>query len=307
MSKRFHGVLPAIVTPVDAKGRFDEVAYEKLVSFVYSEGVHGLYVCGQTGEGLQQDPAQRKRVAEASVRLSPKGKQVIVHVGAYNTATAIDLARHAERAGATAISSLAPSGPFSFPEVVRYYEAVAGATSLPLFVYHFPPGTAAIRTIEDLERLLQIPNVVGLKFTDTNLYIMGEVKRTGALIYNGADEMFSGGMLFGADGGIGSFYNIVPRMFVEMYESAQRGDWERARELQKPVNHLIRLALRYPGIAAVKSILEWMGLPCGGPIGPRRGLTAEEKAELWAALEDSAAKPVSQSKKRTPVKASAAR
>jgi N-acetylneuraminate lyase len=284
MPAKFGGVLPAVVTPFDDGGNFDERAFERLVEFLYAAGIDGLYVCGQTGEGMQQPPAQRRRVAEAAVRLSPPGKQVIIHVGAQNTAIACDLARHAESAGAAAVSSLAPSGPYSFDEVVAYYETLARTTSLPLFVYHFPAGSPVIRTIEHIERICQIPRVIGLKFTDMDLYMLGELKRTGAVIFNGADEVFAAGLLMGADGGIGSFYNIVPRLFVEAFQAARRGDWERARCHQSMINRIIRIGLRYPGHSAIKQMLAMMGLDCGQCLAPRRPLAPQEERQMRADL-----------------------
>lgn len=129
------GILPAVVTPFDAEGRFDVVAFERLIARLYAAGVHGLYVCGQTGEGLQQPPEQRKRVAEAAVRCSPPGKLVIVHIGAASTAEAVELARHAAKIGAQAVSSLPPAGPFPFEEVRGYYRDLAAASAVPLLVY----------------------------------------------------------------------------------------------------------------------------------------------------------------------------
>ena len=138
MTTDFHGILPAVVTPLNDEGAFCQGTFEALLEALYATGIHGLYVCGQTGEGMMQPVAQRKRVVEAAARCSPPGKQVIVHVGASATAEAIDLARHAAGIGATAVSSLPPVGSYSFAEIRTYYEAVAAASDLPLLVYYFP-------------------------------------------------------------------------------------------------------------------------------------------------------------------------
>src|SRR5215469_2214867 len=105
---RLRGIVAAALTPLDEDERFVPSAYETLLEKIYSAGADGVYVCGQTGEGLLQRVGQRKLVAEASMAASPRGKQVIVHVGAHRTADAVELAQHAARIGATAISALAP-------------------------------------------------------------------------------------------------------------------------------------------------------------------------------------------------------
>ncbi|HEY8459165.1 MAG TPA: dihydrodipicolinate synthase family protein, partial [Blastocatellia bacterium] len=96
------GIVPAVVTPFDAEGKFNVRSFERLIERLYASGVHGLYICGSTGEGMLQTVAQRKQVAEVALRNSPPGKSVIIHVGANVTDDAIELARHAARAGAHA-------------------------------------------------------------------------------------------------------------------------------------------------------------------------------------------------------------
>jgi N-acetylneuraminate lyase len=147
---QFQGILPAIVTLFDSDGRFDPGDFEKLLDHVYRAGVHGVYVCGQTGEGLLQDVDQRKRVAETAIKLSPRGKTVIVHIGAMNRAEAVDLARHASVAGAQAVSALPPIGNYSFAEIKSYYEAIAEVSDVPLLIYYFSAFSPGITTTDQI-------------------------------------------------------------------------------------------------------------------------------------------------------------
>lgn len=280
----FHGIYPAIVTPLDGQARFAPRPFEELIARLYAAGVHGLYVCGQTGEGLQQTEDQRKQVAEAAVRCSPAGKQVVVHVGAHSTAAAVDLARHASKSGAAAVSSLPPSGAYSFDEIRAYYEAVASASTVPLLIYYFPVIAPAIRTAEQILELCRIPNVVGLKFTDSDLYRLWVIRATGAIVFNGSDEMLVAGLIMGANGGIGSIYNLLPRHFVALYSHAMAGRWEEARRVQYRINEFIAVVLRYPVNPAVKALLRATGIDCGRCIAPRRGLTPKEEVDLREAI-----------------------
>jgi N-acetylneuraminate lyase len=281
--KKFQGILPAVVTPLDSDGRFAQASFERLLEFVYGAGVHGVYVGGHTGEGMLQSAEQRKRLAAAAVQGSPPGKCVIIHVGAHRPEEALDLARHAARIGAHAVSSLPPSGPYSFQEIRRYYEALAAA-GLPLFAYYFPELCPAVSTAEHLLELCAIPNLIGAKFTDFNLYVMAQLKKGGATVFNGRDEVLAAGLLMGADGGIGTFYNLVPELFVELYEAASAGDWDAARRTQRAINELIETVLRYPMLQATKAILRWFGIDSGNCLAPRRPLTPEEESELRDAI-----------------------
>lgn len=279
-----HGIIPAIVTPFDGNERFARPAFEQLIHRLYSAGVHGLYVCGQTGEGLQQSVSQRKLVAEAAVEASPEGKTVIIHVGAPSTNDAVELARHASEVGAHVVSSLPPAGAYSFNEIRDYYQAIAEASQVPLLIYYFPSMAPAIRTTGQVLDLCGIPNVCGLKFTDSDFFRLWCLRRAGAVAFNGSDEMMVAGLIMGANGGIGSTYNLMPEAFVSLYERAVAGDWNGARQMQDAINELIEVLLRYPVHAAIKATLKWSGIDCGHCIGPRQRLSPQEEDQLRTAV-----------------------
>ncbi len=279
------GILPATITPLDAKGRFAPAVFERLLDRVYRAGVHGVYVCGTTGEGMLQPIDQRKTIVEAAVACTPTDRHVVVHVGAASLAEALTLSSHAAKRGAHAISSLPPmSGQFGFAEVSRYYEALADASELPLIIYYFPDLSASISTAEQLEALCSLPNVLGVKFTDFDLYTMALVARPGRSVFNGRDEVLAAGLLMGANGGIGSFYNLLPELFVEIYAAASAGQWEEARLAQQRANVFIRATLRFPLFPAIKQILTWSGLDCGACLPPRAPLDAGQQALLRQTL-----------------------
>ena len=228
----FHGILPAVVTPFDEHGNFAPAAFERLLERLYAAGIDGLYVNGQTGEGLLQPVEQRKRVAEAALRFTPKGKSVIVHVGAHRAADAVELARHAATIGVHAVSSLPPPGPCSLGEVRAYYEAIAAVSDLPVLVYYYPEICPSVHGAQQMLQLLEIPHVIGLKFSDLDLYTLSLLKRRDCVIFNGRDEVFIAGLLMGADGGIGSFYNLIPELLVEAFSLVRQNRWEEARQVQ---------------------------------------------------------------------------
>jgi N-acetylneuraminate lyase len=209
---------------------------------------------------------------------------VIVHVGASCTADAVELTRHAAAAGATAVSSLPPVGNYSFEEIRAYYETVAQTSDLPFLVYYFPSIAPAIRTTEDVLSLCRISNVAGLKFTDSDFFRLWAIRRSGAVVFNGADEMLLAGLIMGANGGIGSTYNVIPGSFVELYRMAREGRWEKARLVQDSINEFLAVILRYPVHPVIKRLLNWTGVDCGVCIPPRRELSSAEEAELRANL-----------------------
>jgi N-acetylneuraminate lyase len=283
--KLIQGILPAAITPFDSDGRFAPAAFERLLERLYGAGVHGVYVCGTTGEGMLQPRGQRQAIVEAAVASTPRGHHVVVHVGAASLDEALALSSHAAKAGAHAISSLPPmSGQFGFSEVLRYYETLARTSDLPLLIYYFPDISQSITSAEQLETLCGLPNVFGVKFTDFDLYRMSLLTRPERCIFNGRDEVLVAALLMGADGGIGTFYNLLPELFVQIYTAAAAGQWEEARLAQQRANALIRITLEYPLFPAVKQILAWSGLDCGTCLPPRAPLTLEQQQRLQESL-----------------------
>jgi N-acetylneuraminate lyase len=144
-----------------------------------------------------------------------------------------------------------------------------------------------VSSIEEILQLCEIPNVSGLKFTDFDLYTMSILRRHGHVVFNGRDEVLVAGRLMGASGGIGSFYNLVPELFLQVYDLTENGRWKEARAIQDKINELIEIVLRFPAIPAIKTMLAWSGLDCGPCLKPRRALTTSEESQIRTLLSQS--------------------
>ncbi|MDR2687437.1 MAG: dihydrodipicolinate synthase family protein, partial [Oscillospiraceae bacterium] len=215
----FTGVLSALVSPLREDGNINEETTRKLLRWQLDAGLAGFYVCGATGEGVVMRPAARKRLTEIAVEEAKGRGAVIAHVGAVDMATAMDLAAHAAQAGADAISSVPPFFyPYGLPEIARYYTALAEASGLPTLIYASPmAGTVFTRDM--VAALLEIPGIVGLKWTSPDYYAMSRIKQLAGgdiNVINGPDETLLCGLCMGADGGIGSTYNVMPGTYAEL-------------------------------------------------------------------------------------------
>jgi len=278
-------MLPALVTPLREDLSLETAILERLLERVYDAGCHGVYLCGTTGEGMVLPRETRCKIVEIAARNTPAGRQIIVHVGAWCLDEAKELARHAERNGAAAVSALRPQGT-NFAEMLAYYRELAEATRLPFLAYYFPDASGGRLEISQLEQVCGLPGVAGLKFTDYDLYSLSLLTRQGTVVFHGRDEMLSAGLLMGASGGIGSIYNVVPEWFVAMYDHARAGRWSEARIVQDRINDLIRVLLSFPFMPALKRALTWQGLPCGPALPPRMPLSEAQDRALIAALEN---------------------
>jgi N-acetylneuraminate lyase len=286
-------ILPALVTPLTPAGQLDVASLERLIGHLYQQGVGGLYVTGSTGEGIYLDFQVRKQIVEIAVALSKGRGLVVVHVGAIQAVMVRDLAEHAASAGADGVSSIPPfAGGYSWGEVHDFYAGLASASQLPVIAYHIPSLTGQRWSLEQLTSLISIPNVAGYKFTDTNLYIMQRLLarfRHDQIMYNGHDEMLALGLQFGAHGGIGTTYNFMPELILQVARHCREGRFSEAVGVQGKANEIIEAILASHGLAATKQILYWQGLidhpHC---VPPRALLTGEQRAALRRLLKASA-------------------
>src|SRR3972149_2790000 len=99
----FQGIIPALLTPFDKDDELDSKALRTLTGRLLEEGVDGLFVCGSTGEPWALTQEERMRIAEDVMEVAAGRTKVMIHVGAASTRFSVQLARHAEKAGADAI------------------------------------------------------------------------------------------------------------------------------------------------------------------------------------------------------------
>lgn len=290
--KDIKGVIPAMITLFDENENVDVKRTRELVEFLIGRGVNGLYLTGSTGEGFLMDAEERKLVVETVIDQVAGRVPVIVHVGDIGTKKTIALAEHAYRAGADAISSVPPFyWKFSEEDIYGYYRDVAASTPLPMVIYNVP--LAGMMGAELIKRIAKLPNVHGMKFTgrdhDTMSHLKNELGED-FIIYSGCDEMAFSGLAVGADGIIGSFYNVMPEVFLGIYEAVQQGDLRRGRDLQRLGTEIILECVKYDYIALMRNMLGWRGVDAGFSRRPFCNYRDEELTGLKAKLEAMAEK-----------------
>jgi N-acetylneuraminate lyase len=202
-----------MITPLDEQGQPNHAAIEQLVELFISQNVPGLYILGSTGQWPLLTLQHRRDVAERVVQTAAGRIAVMVHVGAMATDDAVELARHAESTGANAISAVGPVYySFNANDVFLHYERIGNASVLPLFVYHLSHvNQVAIPPSEYARRVLDLPNIGGMKYTDHDLYTLGQIHETAGerlRLFSGADPLLCQAALSGAIGAIGTFFNI---------------------------------------------------------------------------------------------------
>jgi N-acetylneuraminate lyase len=258
----FAGMYTALLTPLHENGSLNLPLAQKLLLHLTSLGLDGAYIAGTTGEGMRLSLENRKALLESLMEVLPGDKRIFVHVGTPNVRDAIKLAEHAGEQGAHAISSLPPA--VDSVAVLEFYKELAANSPLPLIVYYFPKAAPlAFQNSKELLDICDLPNVLGVKFTDFNLYLLNRLTKSGKLVFNGYDEALAAGLLMGAQGGIGTTYNLLAPVALDIYRASKIGDWETARSLQNDVNGVLDILFRYPFFPAVRESVRHMGFDCG--------------------------------------------
>lgn len=280
------GVIPAMMTCFDEKGKFDGERQRQLTDFLVEKGVGGLYLTGSTGEAFLMNEEERCAVIEEVARQNRKRVPLIAHVGDIGTIKSVRLARQAFASEVDALSSVPPFYfRFSEDEIFSYYQALSDSTPLPMIIYNIAlAGGVSSRLIE---RLARLPRVMGMKYTYTSHQEIMQFKEklgSGFMIYSGCDEMALSGITCGADGIIGSFYNVIPEIFLQMFQAVEENDLRAARDCQQVADAVIALVLQYPYFAAIKRMLAWIGVDAGYVREPFASLSPLQEDEIKTGL-----------------------
>ena len=297
----FDGLMPAMVTPFDRGGDLDLGATEAVVERFIEAGVSGISPLGSTGEATHLTFDERKRFAGEVVRIVGGRVPVVVGVGTSGTRETVELARHAEEAGADAVLVVAPSyWKVGEEALFRHFSTVAGSVGIPVFIYNLPMLTGVELSPSLVARIADgCPNVVGIKDTVTvyahTVGVLQEVKaaRPDFAVLSGWEDLILPSLIAGADGSICAFANVAPGLFVDLVRTAKNGDLARATELHRRVLKLVTLGVYSdPPIGAIKLAMKVLGVPISPAVrGPALPATEEESIE--AVLREVGLSPVS--------------
>lgn len=281
-NERISGTLAAAVTPLrDGGERLDEDAFGPLLEFYGSSGLEGLLVLGTTGEGILLGHAERRRAAELAVA-GAGALRVIVHCGAQSTAETTALASHAAEAGADGVAVIAPPY-FAYDggELLEHFAAAALACApLPFYLYEYADRSGYAVPPEVVEAVRErVPNVAGMKVSDTPFERVEPYLATGLDVFIGAEGLIRQGLQKGAVGAVSGVAAAFPEAVSALVRSPTA---ERAALVQS----LRRALSEQPFQASVKAALGFRGLPVGADVrAPLRPLADGAAQWLRAELE----------------------
>lgn len=283
----FEGVYSATFSIYDKNMNVMKGSVQQLIDYNLKNGIKGFYVGGNTGECTVLPNKTRKQMLEAVKEASASDTKLIAHVGAGHLDDVEDLIAHAETVGVDAIASLPPSLTtyYKADEIVEYYKYIASLTKKPVLAYVTP--VLNCDPVWYANEIMKVENIVGIKLSIPNYYLFEQLKRINdgnINILNGPDECMLSGLAMGADGAIGSTYNLLPDTACKIYDCFKEGNMTEALEHQKKMNRAIDVLVGR-NIARWKSALKRLDIDPGYTVFPAYQQTAEEEKELFAKLD----------------------
>ncbi len=264
MSQTFQGSFVAMVTPF-RNGKVDEAKLRELVEFHIAHGTDGLIPCGTTGEspGLTHD--EHRRVVEVVIEAARGRIRVVAGTGSNSTAEAIELTKHAERAGAAGALVVNPYYNKPTQEgLYRHFRAVAESVAIPILVYNIQSRTAVNVETDTLARLVRdVASVAGVKEASGSLDQMSQVIAACGpdfSVLSGDDNITLPLLVIGGSGVVSVIANIVPRETADLVHAALDGDWKRARDLHYRLFPLARAVFLETNPIPIKEAMAMAGM-----------------------------------------------
>ncbi|NRP20673.1 4-hydroxy-tetrahydrodipicolinate synthase [Ensifer adhaerens] len=286
---KLSGVMPALVTPFDAKGQIDFKAFERLMVHLREAGVTGWVPNGSTGEYFSQSTEERRDVLQFVKDFAKPGEILIAGTNAPATREVIEQTAIAKQIGYDTVL-LAP--PFytrpSQAELIKHYETVLAAVDVDLVLYSYPAKDGSDISFELMDHFADNPRVIAIKESSGVLQRAIDIasRYEGKIqLVSGSDDIALDFMFWGAESWICGPSNCMAKACCDLDRAYRSGDLGKARQMMKTLYRAMNILESGKFVQKIKYGCELQGLPVGECRGPLGLLTAEEKAEFRAAMQ----------------------
>ena len=264
MSKNgtFRGSMTALVTPFK-NGKVDEAAFRGHVDWQIAQGTHGLVPVGTTGESPTLSHAEHKSVVEWCINEAKGRVPVIAGAGSNNTNEAVELSRHAEKAGADAVLIVTPY--YNKPNqegLYQHYKAINDAIGIPIIIYNIPPRSIVDMSVDTMARLYELKNIVGVKDATGNIVRVSQQRQAMCpdfIQLSGEDATALAFNVHGGHGCISVSSNVAPKACADFQNASLSGDYAKALTYQDKLFPLHTALFVEPNPAGPKYALSVLG------------------------------------------------
>nr|Q07M65.1 RecName: Full=4-hydroxy-tetrahydrodipicolinate synthase; Short=HTPA synthase [Rhodopseudomonas palustris BisA53] len=258
----FRGSFTALVTPFK-NGSLDEEAFRKLVNWQIAEGTTGLVPVGTTGESPTLSHDEHHKVVEWCVEEAKGRVPVIAGAGSNSTTEAVELAKHAEKAGADAVLVVTPYYNKPTQEgMYLHFKAINDAIGIPIIIYNIPPRSVVDMSVDTMSRLYELQNIVGVKDATANLGRVSQQRHAMGpdfIQLSGEDMTALAYMAAGGHGCISVVSNVAPKACSDLMAAVFKGDYAGALKIQDRLVPLHDAVFKEPGVSGAKHGLTLLG------------------------------------------------
>jgi len=281
--KQLKGIFVPVVTPFHTTGELDLEAYATYIKAIAAHPVHGIVVNGTTGESPTVDVEEWQCLAkETQAALKGSNIPLVIGTGTNNTVSSVKRTEAAGNIGAEAVLVVVPY--YNRPSqegIIEHFRRVS-EVGVPVIAYEIPGRTGVRMTLDTVRKVLDLPNVIGLKDCSGDTKLVTELVRTDSKpVLCGDDALFYQMLSSGASGGMLASANLRTDAFLQIYDSFREGrlaDSEQAFESMLP---LIRLLFQESNPAPIKWLLQRTGLLASDTLRlPMMSISEGLKAEL---------------------------
>lgn len=266
--KKIGGIIVAMVTPMDDFQNISYIKTKKLLDYLLSFDIQGVFILGTNGESYVLTEEEKYYFSEFVIKYVNKQVQVFVGAGLDSTRDTIKFSKEISLIGADALSIVAPS--FVAPsqsEVISHYEKIADSVNVPILIYNMPSKTGINMNPETVEKLSKHPNIIGIKDSSGNLEnTKGYIRLCNSdtfSVLSGSDSKILDVLQIGGDGAIAATANLLTNNDVNIYKSFKNGNIEKAKKYQDNIEPLRKLLHKGTTPTMLKLILNSFGLDVG--------------------------------------------
>jgi len=279
----FHGVMPYLVSPIDAAGNIRTDVLARLCDDLIKAGVHGLTPLGSTGEFAYLDRRQRRTVIETTISAAKRRVPVIAGVCSTATADAVAQARDYQTLGADGILAILEAYfPLKDAQVEAYFRSIADAVDIPVVLYTNPQFQRSDLSLDTITRLAAHPRIRYIKDASANtgrlLSIMNRCPQLS--VFSASAHIPAAVMLIGGVGWMAGPACVIPRESVRLYELCRAGRWPDAMTLQRELWRINEAFARFNLAACIKAALQIQGYDVGDPVPPQAALSEADRKEV---------------------------
>ena len=286
----WQGVYPALTTKFKEDHSLDIPAFQKHLDFQLNNGIHGVILAGSLGEASTLQLQETLELLAAAKEKTDDDTPVLINIAESNTASAVEIAKAAEAAGADGLMLLPPMRyKADDHETVVYFKTIADCTDLPIMIYNNPHDYKIAVTIDMFEQLTLHPNIQAVKESSrdiTNITRMINAFGSRFKIMGGVDTLALECLVAGADGWVAGLVNAFPEETVTIFNLVKKGRIDDALKIYRWFMPLLELDIHPKLVQYIKLAEAAAGVGTERVRPPRLKLSGIERIQVLSVIND---------------------